>query len=189
MTFGPKILCICNGQTTVPSVLYVIQQYLQVVLESHPSRAFQRWIDEAPDMIIIDIEPLEPLALQVINQLREQAVIPILLLSFSATNKFMLEAYEAGVDDYILKPIEPSLLYQSLVAAHVEHSDRHARCTEGRRYPFPPSRANPPLERPASDPHDQPGTAVNVLSDEPCGPDHYGGRALSAGMGNGPRCE
>jgi DNA-binding response OmpR family regulator len=116
MTFGPKILCICNGQTTVPSVLYVIQQYLQVVLESHPSRAFQRWIDEAPDMIIIDIEPLEPLALQVINQLREQAVIPILLLSFSATNKFMLEAYEAGVDDYILKPIEPSLLYAKIKA-------------------------------------------------------------------------
>src|SRR5215216_420821 len=116
MTFGPKILFISNGQTTMPSMLSVIQQHLQVVLESHPARAFQRWIDEAPDMIVIDIEPVELLALSVVNQLREQAVIPILLLGSDPTNKFMLEAYEAGVDEYILKPIEPSLLHAKIKA-------------------------------------------------------------------------
>lgn len=116
MTLGPKILFISNGQTTVPWVLHVIKQHLQVVLESHPTQAYQRWIDEAPDIIVVDIEPLESLALQVINQLREQAVIPILLLGFNATIKFMLEAYEAGVDDYIVKPIEPSLLYAKIKA-------------------------------------------------------------------------
>jgi two-component system, OmpR family, response regulator RpaA len=116
MTFGPKILFISNGQTTMPSMLSVIQQHLQVVLESHPARAFQRWIDEAPDMIVIDIEPVELLALSAISQLREQAVIPILMLGFNATIKFMLEAYEAGVDEYILKPIEPSLLHAKVTA-------------------------------------------------------------------------
>lgn len=116
MTLGPKILFISNGQTTVPWVLHVIKQHLQVVLESHPTQAYQRWIDEAPDIIVVDVEPLESLALQVINQLREQAVIPILLLGFNATIKFMLEAYEAGVDDYIVKPIEPSLLYAKIKA-------------------------------------------------------------------------
>src|SRR5215216_6729898 len=111
MTFGPKILFISNGQTTMPSMLSVIQQHLQVVLESHPARAFQRWIDEAPDIIVIAIEPVELLALSVVNQLREQAVIPILLLASDRTNKFMLEAYEADVDENILKSIEPALLH------------------------------------------------------------------------------
>jgi two-component system, OmpR family, response regulator RpaA len=116
MTLSPKILFISHGQTTVPRALQFIQQYLQVVLELHPTRAFQRWIDEAPDLTVVDIEPVESLALSVVNRLREQAVIPILLLGSDRTNKLMLEAYEAGVDEYILKPIEPSLLHAKVKA-------------------------------------------------------------------------
>jgi len=116
MSFGPKILFISNGQATMSWILRVLQQHLQVVLESHPEQAFQRWIDEAPDVVIVDIEPMEPHALQVVNQLREQAVIPILMLGTNATNNFILQAYEAGVDDYISKPIEPSLLYAKIKA-------------------------------------------------------------------------
>ena len=116
MALNPKILFISNGQGSVPWVLYVVQQHLQVVLEPHPTRAFPRWAEETPDIMLIEIEPMEPLALRVVNQLREQAVIPILLLGSNQTTKFMLEAYEAGVDEYILKPIEPSLLYAKIKA-------------------------------------------------------------------------
>ena len=116
MMLSPKILFITNGQTTVPWVLQFIKQNLQVVLESRPARAFQRWADEAPDLIIVDIEPVESLALGVVNQLREQAVIPILLLASVRTLPFMLEAYEAGVDEYILKPVEAALLYAKVKA-------------------------------------------------------------------------
>jgi DNA-binding response OmpR family regulator len=116
MALSPKILFIANGQGTVPGALQFIRKYLQVVLESQPARAVQRWIDEAPDLIVIDIEPVELLALSVVTQLREQAVIPILLLSSIQTVKIMLEAYEAGVDEYIAKPIEPSLLHAKVKA-------------------------------------------------------------------------
>ena len=116
MALNPKILFITDGPLTSPWVLHFLGQDLQVVHESHPNQAFQRWIDEAPDMILVDVEPVETLALSVVQQLREQAVIPILLLGFNQTNKFMLEAYEAGVDDYILKPVEPSLLHAKIKA-------------------------------------------------------------------------
>ena len=116
MALNPKILFISNGQTTAAWALKFLKQYLQVVLESHPAQAFQRWADEAPDMMIVDIEPLEPLALKVISQLREQAVIPILLLGSIQSIEFILEAYEAGIDEYILKPIEPSLLHAKIKA-------------------------------------------------------------------------
>ena len=116
MALSPKILFIANGEGTGPGALQFIRKYLQVVLESQPARALQRWIDEAPDLIVIDIEPVELLALSVVTQLREQAVIPILLLSSIQTVKFILEAYEAGVDEYIAKPIEPSLLHAKVKA-------------------------------------------------------------------------
>ena len=116
MALNPKILFISNGQTTVPWALQFIKQYMQVVLESSPAQAFQRWADEAPDLIVIDIEPIELLALRVVNELREQAVIPILLLGSIKTINFILESYEAGVDEYILKPIEPALLHAKIKA-------------------------------------------------------------------------
>ena len=116
MALNPKILFISNGQTTVPWVLHVIQQHLQVVLESHPTHAFQRWADEAPDIIVVDIEPVEPLALNVVRELREQAVIPILFLGFNQSDTFVLAAYEAGVDEYILKPIQPAVLHAKIKA-------------------------------------------------------------------------
>jgi two-component system, OmpR family, response regulator MtrA len=116
MTLNPKILFISNGPTTVPWALQFIKQYLQVVLESSPAQAFQRWADEAPDLIVIDIEPIELLALRAVKQLREQAVIPILLLGSIEPIEFMLEAYEAGIDEYILKPIEPALLHAKIKA-------------------------------------------------------------------------
>jgi len=116
MALNPKVLFTSNGQEAVPWVSHFLQQDLQVARESDPAHAFQRWIDEAPDLILIDIEPLETLALNVVNQLREQAVIPILLLGFNQTEKFMMEAYRAGVDEYILKPVPPELLHAKLKA-------------------------------------------------------------------------
>lgn len=116
MVLSPKVLFISHGQTTVPWALRFIKQHLQVVLESHPARAVQRWIDESPDLIIFDLEPAESPGLNLVEQLREQAVIPILLLAPNQTNKFILEAYEAGVDEYILKPVEPALLYAKVKA-------------------------------------------------------------------------
>ena len=116
MALNPKILFISSGQTTVPRAFQFIQQDLQVVLESHPPQTFQRWADETPDLMIVDIEPVEVLALKVVRQLREQAVIPMLMLASNQTNKFMLEAYEAGIDEYIVKPVEPSLLHAKVKA-------------------------------------------------------------------------
>ncbi|HET9589538.1 MAG TPA: response regulator transcription factor, partial [Anaerolineales bacterium] len=92
------------------------QQRLQVVLELQPSRAFERWSQEAPDLVVFDIDPMEALAIDLIRELREQAVIPILMLASNPTDTFMLEAYDAGVDEYILKPIHPSLLRAKIKA-------------------------------------------------------------------------
>ena len=117
LMLSPKILLISNQQTVSPLILFgSIKQRLQMVLERQPTRAFQRWADEAPDIIIVDIEPMEPLALNVVHQLREQAVIPILLLSSNPADNFILQAYEAGVDEYILKPIQPSVLHAKIKA-------------------------------------------------------------------------
>lgn len=111
MVLAPKILLVCAQQSNSSQWNFTVrQQRLQVLTEHRPDRAFQRWSNEAPDLVIFDLEPDESLAIDLVRELREQAVIPILMLGSNRTDQFMLEAYEAGVDEYILKPIHPSLL-------------------------------------------------------------------------------
>src|SRR5574341_1141171 len=122
MVLATKILLVSNTQTTSPLWAFnFMQQRLQVVLESQPASTMQRWIEETPDIVIFDIDPAESPAIDLIRNLREQAVIPVLLLTSNRTEKFMLEAYEAGVDEYILKPIHPSL-FQAKIRAWLRHS-------------------------------------------------------------------
>jgi DNA-binding response OmpR family regulator len=119
---APKILLISEQQVTPPIWTFrMMGQRLQVILERQPDRAFQRWVDETPDLLLFDIELGADVPLRVIRELREQAVLPILVLSPNPADRAALEAYESGVDEYILKPIHP-LLLQSKVKAWLRRS-------------------------------------------------------------------
>jgi two-component system response regulator RegX3 len=108
---SPKILLISNQQNVSPWSSYRdSKQRFQVVLERQAVRAVERWAEETPDVILFDIEPAQWSLTDLIRELREQAVVPILLLSSEQSDNFILEAYQAGVDEYIFKPISPTLL-------------------------------------------------------------------------------
>ena len=112
----PKILVVSNLQTTSP--LWgstVTQQWFNVNLETNPARAIQRWAEVLPDLVVFDIDS-DSLAIELITKLREEAVLPILLLTSVRSDQFMLEAYEAGVDECVLKPIHPSLFHAKMKA-------------------------------------------------------------------------
>jgi DNA-binding response OmpR family regulator len=47
--------------------------------------------------------------LELLRDLRAELLTPILLLAPARTEEFVLEAYKAGVDDCIPKPVSPSL--------------------------------------------------------------------------------
>lgn len=117
MGLTPKILLIDDRQTTSALEAFSYKQpRWQIVLEPHPARTIQRWMEETPDLVIFDLDPAETTAISLIRDLREQAVMPILMLASNPSAEFMLEAYEAGLDDYSLKPV-PALLLQAKIKA------------------------------------------------------------------------
>ena len=112
----PKILVVSNLQTTSPLwAVNLTQPRLNIILETHPANTIQRWAEILPDMVVFDLDP-ESLAIELITKLREEAVLPILLLTSLPSDQFMLEAYQAGVDECILKPIHPLLFHAKLKA-------------------------------------------------------------------------
>ena len=106
-----KVLIVCNQQAMGNLWGFGLhQQNIQVALESTPANALIRWELENPDLIIFDVNIPEFHLLELVKNVRAETVVPILLLATTKSEEFMVEAYESGVDECILKPIGPSLL-------------------------------------------------------------------------------
>jgi DNA-binding response OmpR family regulator len=86
-----------------------------VILETDRARVIQRWSETLPDMVVFDIDS-EWVAIELITKLRDEAVLPIRLLTSIRSDQFMLEVYEAGVDECVLKQIHPSLFHAKIRA-------------------------------------------------------------------------
>jgi DNA-binding response OmpR family regulator len=110
LVLGPRVLIVSNQQTTGPLWVFSLQQQdLHVMLEADPSKTLQRCEMETPDLIILDISLPEAQTLDLIKSLRAEMTTPIILLTPPRSEENIIEAYKAGVDDYMLKPVSPSL--------------------------------------------------------------------------------
>jgi DNA-binding response OmpR family regulator len=106
----PKVLIVSNLQTTGPLWVFSLQQQkLNVLLEAEPARTLQRCEAESPDLVIIDANISEAQTLELIESLRAEMITPIILLTSTRSEEHVIEAYKAGVDDCISKPVSPSL--------------------------------------------------------------------------------
>ena len=116
MAFIPKILIVSNLQTTSPLWAFsVTQQRVNVILETDPGNTIRRWAEKLPDMVVFDIDS-DALAIELIRKLRDEAVLPILLVTSHRSDEFLLEAYQAGVDECVLKPIHAALFQAKMKA-------------------------------------------------------------------------
>ena len=110
LVLGPRVLIVSNQQTTGPLWVFSLQQQdLHVMLEADPSKTLQRCEMETPDLIILDINLPESQTVDLIKSLRAEMTTPILLLTPPRSEENIVEAYKAGVDDYLIKPVSPSL--------------------------------------------------------------------------------
>lgn len=106
----PKVLIVSNQQTTGPLWVFSLQQQnLNVALESDPANTLARWEMEIPDLVILDISLPEDATLELIRELRAETLTPIVLLTPVRSDEYVIEAYKAGVDDCLIKPVSPSL--------------------------------------------------------------------------------
>jgi len=107
---GPRVLIVSNQQTTGPLWMFSLQQQnIYVALESDPSESRKRCDIEHPDLIILDLNLPELQAVDLIKSIRAEMITPILILTPPRSEEIIVEAYNAGVDDYLIKPVSPSL--------------------------------------------------------------------------------
>lgn len=115
LSSAPKVLIVSNRSVTGPLWMFSLQQEkLNVVLETNPAEAMARWEKEIPDLLLLDIHLSRDSTLELIKRLRGEMLIPIILLVSAWGVEEILEAYQAGIDDHVVKPASPSLLQAKL---------------------------------------------------------------------------
>jgi two-component system response regulator RegX3 len=85
------------------------QRDVQVVLLGSAKDALARWAEEAFDLVIIDVYTPQLDGIDLCRRLRAEAIAPILLFTPRGDETHILQAYQVGADECIVKPISPPL--------------------------------------------------------------------------------
>lgn len=112
-----KVLLISDDAEAGELLTYNLKQHgLEVVFSDNSQQAIRRWQTDSYAMAIINEcnGLLDSLSLCV--SLRQEASVPILLLTYERNELYSLKAYRAGVNECVIKPIGSRLLLAKVMA-------------------------------------------------------------------------
>jgi DNA-binding response OmpR family regulator len=112
----PMVFVVCDQRDTAPVWGYILRQRgLIVVLETSGEQAVDRW-SITPDLLVIDIDDAHQDPLELYKKFRAVSVAPVLLFLPTHDETLILEAYAAGVDEVVIKPIGPAIFLAKIMA-------------------------------------------------------------------------
>jgi DNA-binding response OmpR family regulator len=82
----------------------------QITLAYDGEGALERWAEEQPDLIVLDVNMPRLDGFAVCRRIREQADTPIILLTVRGEEDDIVHGLKTGADDYITKPFSPRQL-------------------------------------------------------------------------------
>ncbi|MBK9252815.1 MAG: response regulator [Proteobacteria bacterium] len=95
---------------------YLVQNGLRVAIESRGDRALERFHQQQPDIVLLDLMLPGIDGLTLCRELRRVSRVPILMLTALDTDLNQVIGLEAGADDYVAKPVDPIVLLARLRA-------------------------------------------------------------------------
>lgn len=92
------------------------QRGFEVTVAGSTGQALEHWGKESYDLIVVNAYTPQLDGVELCRRLRFEVVNPILLLTYANSEPQILEAYEAGADEVIVKPIGGRLFLAKVVA-------------------------------------------------------------------------
>ncbi len=106
-----KVLVVDDDLALADVVSFTMRRSgFEVILAHDGQTALNRWEEEAPDLIILDLNLPKIDGLKVCQRIRDQADTPIIILSVRGDEDDVVKGLELGADDYIVKPFSPRQL-------------------------------------------------------------------------------
>ena len=112
-----RVYVVCDQSATAPIWGYLIREKgLVAIMETVVQRAMQHTLENIPDLIVIDINGSHAQRLELCRRYRALSPCPILLFLPASNENEVLEAYQAGVDECVIKPVSPAIFLAKILA-------------------------------------------------------------------------
>lgn len=112
-----RVYIVCDQATTAPIWGYMIREKgLVAILETAVERAMQRSLEDIPDLIVIDVNAGHQQRMELCRRYRALTASPILLFLPVSNENEILEAYQTGVDECVVKPVSPAIFLAKILA-------------------------------------------------------------------------
>jgi DNA-binding response OmpR family regulator len=108
-----KILAVEDSKVSQAQLLDILGGAYEITLEEDGASAMSAALETAPDLILLDINLPGMNGYDICRHLKENATtreIPVIFLTGCDTGEEKVKGFEAGADDYIVKPFYPEEL-------------------------------------------------------------------------------
>lgn len=106
-----KALIVDDDRTLADVVAFTLRREgYEVILAYDGQTALDRWENEEPDIIVLDVNLPKLDGFSVCRHIREHDDTPILLLTVRGEEDDIVQGLNLGADDYITKPFSPRQL-------------------------------------------------------------------------------
>lgn len=112
-----RVYVVCDQSATAPIWGYLIREKgLVAILETVVARAMDHALEDIPDLIVIDINAPHAQRIELCKRYRALSSSPILLFLPANNENEILEAYQSGVDECVVKPVSPAIFLAKILA-------------------------------------------------------------------------
>jgi len=112
-----KVLVVDDDRVLADVVAFTLRRDGFDVIQAYDGVAgLQRWANDQPDLIILDVNMPKMDGFQVCKQIRSEADTPIILLTVREEEDDIVSGLEIGADDYMIKPFSPRQLVARIKA-------------------------------------------------------------------------
>jgi DNA-binding response OmpR family regulator len=106
-----KALIVDDDRVLADIVAFALRREgFEIILADDGAAGLQRWEEEDPDLIILDVNLPKMDGFEVCRKIRERSTTPIIMLTVRGEDDDIIRGLEIGADDYIPKPFSPRQL-------------------------------------------------------------------------------
>lgn len=87
--------------------IYINNEGFEVIKAYDGKEAYEKFKETQPDCLILDVMMPKIDGLEVVNKIREESQVPILMLSAKTADIDKIRGLAKGADDYVVKPFNP----------------------------------------------------------------------------------
>jgi DNA-binding response OmpR family regulator len=106
-----NVLVVDDDHTLADVIAFTLRREGYQVIQAYDGEmALRKWEQEAPDLIILDVNLPRLDGFKVCQHIRQLSKTPIILLTVRGEEDDILYGFDLGADDYITKPFSPRQL-------------------------------------------------------------------------------